>query len=320
VNVDTPRLLKALGIQIPSGHTYGDLWASCPYPDHEDADASWHIVSNPDSPKNGHNHCFGCKREGGALYLVMEVVGFSGYGAAHDYIVDKGLDLEESAALAAQIVLMKRAKRRPELPIPTGVRLGEPLGLWLTPARRYAKRRGLTLLQVAKWGLGYGVEGDLLGRLYLPIHDRWERLINWNARAFAGQEAKYKNPYASEGADMGAVFGQRYWPQDPSEETVVLTEGELNALAFERVGAKYIGGLGGSDIQPKQWLRISKFGRVLIATDGDMAGSVVAEQLRVGLARWRHAERIMFPPRLDACDIYDRSPVELEGMLMDVHG
>jgi hypothetical protein len=254
------------------------------------------------------------------MWLVMEVIGLSSYGSAHEWIVEKGLDLEDTAALEVEVQVKRRRRRRRSLPLPAGVRVDRPFGRWPKPALRYARKRGLTLVQVAKWGLGYGFEGDMMGRLYLPVHDREERLINWNARAFAGQEAKYKNPTSKEGADKGAVFGQRYWPEDVSKETVVITEGELNALAFERVGAKYIGGLGGSDIDGKQWLRISRFGRILIATDGDMAGSRVAEQLRAGLVRWRQAERISFPARVDACDVYDDHPDKLKRMLVDATG
>ena len=173
-----------------------ELWASCPFPQHRDSDPSWSIVWNPTAPNNGFNKCWGCGLEGGAVFLVMEVLELSGYPAAHRWLEDNCLKLDGTQPLAVDLVV-RSPIREAEIELDHGV-FQRPLPLWVTPARRYAERRGLTAQQVLRWHLGYGTEGRCEGRLVIPITDVTGRLRNWTARSFIGTEPRYLNPETPE--------------------------------------------------------------------------------------------------------------------------
>lgn len=297
--VDVPGLLRALDMEF---RTRGnELWACCP--SHNEDTASWSIRNDPGNPRHGGHRCFGCGFEGGPFALVMEVIGFGGYSAARKWMVERGLLL--GASVPPALELQARASRRIGMVQPRGVRVG-PLDTWPTPGARYARSRGLTNAQLERWGIGCGVAGRLSCRLYLPTHDVLGRLVNYTARAYARQEPKYLDPGIDEGANRSSVFGQQYWPVDRGARAhaeLVLCEGELNALAFERAGVRYVGALGGSELDPGQVLQLNAFGSVLVAVDFDTAGSKVASALHALLSRHTNARRVHFPDDMDACDV-----------------
>jgi len=313
LNVDVPNLLAALGITDWKERN-GEIWAPCPYPGHPEKEPSWSIRwDGPQGQRNGRNHCFGCHAEGGAIHLVKEVIGFDLYPVAAEWITDKGLDIDDVAPMAARLVV--RGERGVGMLPPRGTETG-PLSGWVTPPRRYAERRGITPDQVERWALGYGVAGRMTARLYLPTYDVKGRLLNWTARSINGREPRYRNPDEGEGANLASVFGERYWPEHPGRSTLVLCEGELNALAVERAGAEFVGALGGSKVDARQLLRVSRFAKVILATDVDRAGSAAAATLKASLVRWRNVARVEFPPGLDPCDIEAREGIEALGDLL----
>lgn len=300
MNVDVPNLLRAL--QVDYRQRGDELWAPCPYPGHSENEPSWSITwEGPAGQRNGMNHCFGCDRGGSAVKLVQEVIGFALRSSALRWIKDRSLDLDGAAPSAVELRLCSAAGGA--CAMPQGVRV-EPLQRWVTPARRYAQRRGITAQQVQRWGLGHGVTGRCAHRLWLPTYDASGRLRNWTARTYLrSDELRYLDPNETDNANRGAVFGERYWPADPSTEELVLCEGELNALACERAGARYVGAIGGSKVDARQLLRISRFGAVVVATDVDRAGSAAANALRAALSRWRGVRRVAFPAGADPCDV-----------------
>ncbi|MHA1569042.1 MAG: toprim domain-containing protein [Alphaproteobacteria bacterium] len=322
MNVDIPNLLRALGIEARDHN--GELWAPCPYPGHDENEPSWSIRwDGPGGLKNGHNSCFGCQEAGGPIHLVKRINGFQLSSTAREWIIKRGLDLGNKAPMRARVVI--RGATTTGMKQPHGVHTG-PLDAWITPSRRYAVARRITDDQVERWGLGYGTHGTYMARLYIPTHDAHGALVNWTLREFHGEGARYINPESGEGADKAAIFGERYWPPTPASRslaTLVVCEGELNGLAIERAGAPYFGALGGSKVDPRQLLRISQFGSIVLASDVDQAGNAVAMALKASLTRWRNVRRVPFPPRMDACDIEAHNGIDaLEELLWDTrqHG
>lgn len=304
INPDVPNLLKAL--KIEGRLINGEFWACCPYPGHTEKTASWSIRwDGPMGQENGINSCFGCKCGGGVVSLVKACLGLRTNIVAIEWIRDKGLDLGGRAPMRTRLVINDRITGLKE---PPGIKIA-PLDQWATPARRYALQRNLTEEQVDWWGLGYGTVGNKLGRLYIPTYNRYGELVNWNMRKFHnGDGPKYLNPTESEGAKMSSVFGEQGWPESRAEmktSTLVLCEGELNALACERAGVEYVGAIGGSDIDPGQLLRFGRFGRIILALDVDAAGSKATAALKASLVRWRDVGRLALPERKDPCDIED---------------
>ena len=309
--IDVPRMLAALGIEARARGS--DWWAKCPYPDHVEKDASWHIENSPGSPTHGLHHCFGCAQGGGPIELVAAVIGCT-YSGAQLWMTEKQL---YSADVARGLDVGMRVK-----PVATaGFRLPvefvrRPLADWPTPVRRYVAARGITPGQVERWGIGYVVDGRLAGRVVFPICDEHGVEQGYSARTFVGDERRYLTPHTREQPDPGAIFGAEYWAGRRAE--VVVTEGAIDALACERAGAGCVAALGGSRLSREQLLVLGSFERLLVATDPDLAGERVAAELRDALGRWRQVRRVRLPAGTDAAKL----PVEALRAALDVprHG
>lgn len=318
MHVDVPRLLVALGI-TDFRDQGGEVWAPCPYPGHDEKTPSWSMTIDPhDSLRNGFNHCFGCGSEGGPVHLVAERIGLSGYAAAIHWIRDKGLDMEVSLPMRAEVTMTGYSKEA--FRYPPGI-AEKPLQRWNSVARGYLAKRGITDEQAARWRLAIGEFGRARQRIVFPVYNRDGELLNWTARAYAGQdrgldpEPRYRHPNHSEGADNGAIFGEQHWDIRPARDTLVVTEGAINALACERAGAQYVGALSGSQFDPGQLMKLAQFQRILLAVDMDVAGSKIAHALTTSLARWKKVQRVQFPGRDDPADIAARDLDELSELL-----
>lgn len=313
IHVDVPRLLIALGIE-DFKQDGSSIWAACPYPGHEETKPSWHIqVDEHDPQRNGLNHCFGCKEGGSALHLALHILGTSGYGAARRWIEEKGLTLD--APKASELRLVSKRQTHFGSGMPSGSVVA-PLESWPTPYRRYAQSRGITDRQVDRWGLAYGAYGAAQGRIIIPTRDAEGNLLSWTARATrSDQSPRYRNASAKDGHDPSAVFGEQYWSPWTTKEAVVVTEGAINAMACERVGAPNIAALSGSRLDAGQILRISRFGRVVLALDPDQAGERVAAQACATLSRWKKVTIVNLPRGLDPRDVEARDPDELRSLL-----
>ncbi len=311
-DVDIPATLIALGIEFRDQG--GEYWANCPHQKHEERTASWSI-----NDQGGH-HCFGCKWQGGILELVLEsskgwtLGGLSGYTAARTWLEHKGLYLDGPVPLAVELNI-KRPDMSTGIEWPVDAR-ELPIKQWVTPARRYAFKRGITPGQAARWRLGYATGGYYANRILLPTYTRSGVLINITGRAWSKTKSpKYLNAKELHGWQPGAIFGEQFWNPMPSRDTLVLCEGELNALACERVGARWVGALGGSQLEKEQVLKLSKFQRVIIAVDMDRAGSDVARALRATLQRWRRCDVVEFPDDRDPNDLERTEPKLLTELL-----
>ena len=304
--VDVPKMLLLLGIEFRDRG--GEYWARCPHPDHPEKTGSWSI-----SDGGGH-HCFGCKWEGGPAELVLQVIGLSAYPAARSWLEEKGLFLDGPTPLAVELAITGRDQVT-DLVIPEDARI-VPLKDWVTPARRYARKRGVSSAQVDRWGLGFATGGYYANRMLLPTWGRSGRLLNITGRAWSKTKTpKYLNAKELHGWDPGAVFGERYWPNYPASSTLVLCEGELNALACERVGIKFVGALGGSQLEKEQVMKVGQFQRIVLATDMDRAGSDIARSLKATLVRWRRVDVVSFPDQRDPNDLEREDPALLKTLL-----
>lgn len=308
--VDIPRMLLLLGIEFKDHN--GELWACCPHPDHNEKTASWSIKDH------GGHYCFGCHWGGGPAELVRANMGLAVISSAIAWLEDKGLYQDGKLPLNVDVQVSRPALGRPEVQIPADARFGKPLDQWVTPAKRYAEKRGITQAQIDRWELGYACGGYFANRLLIPTRCREGRLINITGRAWSATKTpKYLNSKELHGWDPSAIFGERYWPpaQLCGRATLVLCEGELNAMACEAAGAMFVGALGGSTLEKEQVLKVSVFKEVVLATDLDRAGSQIAEQLRATLARWRRCRRVDFPDRRDPNDLLTQDPNLLRSLL-----
>ncbi len=307
-SVDVERLLTALGFN--DVRRDGDeLWMRCPF--HREKSASWSIIDNPEGEANGVFHCFGCQEDGDAIDLVMRLHG-SGYWTAVEWIIKHSLDRKRSPATTVNLVLDAKPSVS-SFRLPPSVKVA-PLADWATPPRRYLERRCVSAEQVERWGLGYASSGRLAGRIVFPIADGNGRVQSYNARTFIEDEKKYKQPHPDEGPKDGGIFGQRHW--DLRAKTLVVTEGEFNALACEAAGFRTIAALSGSHLDNAQVAKMSRFRRILIATDPDKAGRKVARLLEFNYADACDVRVVDFPPGEDASSLLvDRGPQALRELL-----
>jgi hypothetical protein len=245
-------------------------------------------------------------------------MGLALHSSAYQWLDDHGLFKDGKVPLNVDVQVSRPALSRTEVQIPVDARFGKPLDQWVTPAKRYAESRGITQDQIDRWDLGYACGGYFANRLLIPTRTREGRLINITGRAWSKTKTpKYLNSKELHGWDPSAVFGEKYWPpaQLAGRSTLILCEGELNALACEKVGAMFVGALGGSTLEKEQVLKISVFKQVVLATDLDRAGSQIAEELRATLARWRRCRRVQFPDTRDPNDLMREDPELLKALL-----
>ena len=296
--IDVERTLERLGIE--HRRKGRRAWALCPF--HVDSDPSWSI--NLTEPRLGLHHCFSCKKGGDIYALAMHVLGVSFPGAKSWVDGEPGVD--------APLPPM-RVKFNPLRPVLAPFELPremivEPLADWVSAARRYIVSRGITAAQVARWGIGYAVNGRLSGRVIIPIRDGEGRPLNYTARTFAGDAKRYLMADTAERPSPAAVFGEQYWPAPDAKGrrgAVLVFEGAINALAVERVAPNVaLGGLDGSNIDALgQAAKLCTFRRVGVLVDQDKAGDHAWNALRMMLGRHAKVERVTMPAGPDPAEM-----------------
>lgn len=297
--VDVEELLRRLDISFQ--RRGGQLWASCPHPEHNDRTPSWRVNVDPAHPKFGQHRCYGCGWGGWPRHLVEVVLGCSA-DEAWEWLGD----LESDPPLPFEVRVEYQRDRSAEFRLPAGVKLG-PIGTWGVAAQGYILGRGVSPSQIERWGIGWTgrrwhrVLNPLAGRIVFSVRDVSGRLISYTGRSYVGHERRYREATRAEGADLGAVFGEEHWPRSRARRAVVVTEGAFDALAVERVmPGLAVGGIFGSQLAPSCVSRLTTFGAVLLATDPDAAGNKVAQELEQTLRRWVQVVRVPLPDELDA--------------------
>lgn len=307
--VDVPALLARLGIEAkPRGREH---WACCPF--HEERTPSWQIRDDDnDLERHGRWRCLGCHEGGGAVGLVMRLVGLPRARDAYEWLRAGGA-LERPTAgqeAAAGGGLMMGAPNKPKrrYVLPAGV-LFAPFEEWPETARIYAASRNLAAEQVERWGLGYAVDGWLHGRIVMPWRDHARTLGGYTARAYIpGMLKKYLEPRTSEGAAVGWVYGEELWPEPDEEgrrDRLVLLEGGFDGFAVERaIGAGVSwGALRGSNLSKGHIARLSTFRRIDLATDPDGAGERLVDEVVEVMRRHVEFRRVEIPTGYDIAKV-----------------
>jgi len=281
-------------LDIPYTLIGEELWAPCPF--HEDTNPSWSIRRSGKAA--GLHHCFSCGADGNLEGLVAHVRDSS---LPHARAWLESLD-EEAPLGARNDVPVIGARHAPAMGppfrLPPEVSF-RPLAAWPGPARDYAVERGLTALQVERWGIGYAASGRLAGRLVLVVRDASGAPRSYMARTFAG-EKRYLYPRIEERPQLDIIFGEQHWKE---RERVVVTEGALDALAVERATGANVAALGGAIPRPLHAAKMGTFASVVLLTDADAAGDAAAKKLAAALGRRAEIARVRLRPGTDACSI-----------------
>jgi 5S rRNA maturation endonuclease (ribonuclease M5) len=307
VPVDVERLLHRLGIEAKRR---GKEWeALCPNKLHDDRSPSWRIRDDPSSSKHGYHHCWPCGLQGGAGSLVMHVLGISEYSDAMSWI-------EREAAVDQKPigkVEIRMAPPRLSFRLPEGVKFG-PIEDWPTAAREYLLSRGIMEWQVARWGLGYSVEGRLKGRIVVVSRDARGRPLRYTARSFIDSPKRYLEPEPEERANQNAMFGEQHWPPNVPEERqlVFVIEGAINGLALEaELPGVYMAATAGSSMRGLYGTKLATFEHVCVMTDPDAAGDKLASDIAETVSRHASISRLRLEEGYDQAKLRQLRPGEL---------
>ncbi len=294
-SVDVPSMLAAL--RIPVVRQAGEaLWCNCPI--HGERTPSFFVRLRPGDKFSGSSHCFGCGWSGFPVQLVQKLLGLKTQGEAYEWLRTMP-QVEQPLPRRVEVVPVPLVRA---LAVPDAVEFDA----WPSRYADYLlERRRVTPEQRARWGLGFvprDSESELADRVWIPAHDAGGRLLSYTARAVGNARRRYREPFRSEGASSAAVFGELLWPALP-KDVVVVVEGSFNALAVERCSPRPVAfaALMGSSLDTLQVLKLSRFARVLLATDPDKAGEKAALALRGALARYVKVDQLAIPAGQD-CD------------------
>jgi DNA primase len=299
MKVDVIRLLDALGVEATDRG--GELWACCPYPGHEEGEASWSIRNDVDSTKHGLHRCFGCKRGGTPADLVSAMLNISVAGAIR-WIDERGLNLGRECIGLPELRISFARKAIAATTLPKLVKQSR-WDAWPQAAMGYIEGRGFGPQHVLRYGLGYCASGRLAGRIVLPAYDADFNVTTYTARSYRGSSKRYLNPAKGDGyPHKRAIFGEHLWGQYGSD-IVFTSEGALNAMAISDAlaDAHPVAGLFGSELHAPQMLKLRRFKRIVHVADSDPTGEEFARRLSDAMGSVCEV-RVVWLADGDACD------------------
>lgn len=158
---------------------------------------------------------------------------------------------------------------------------------------RYLKGKGYKdedLIRVNLARLGqYGMQDVFYNRIVFPIHDEYGNCVAYTARTLSNNQSKYINTSQTEIYTKGDVLYNLDKAKESiiSAQRVIVCEGVMDVLAFERSGIKYAVATLGTACSPKQLQLLSKYSKhLLLAYDGDEAGQNAI--LKLGVEAYKH--------------------------------
>jgi DNA primase len=128
-------------------------------------------------------------------------------------------------------------------------------------AKKYLKKRGLSIQDILKYNIGYCKEGTYSNMIIIPSYDSNHKLNYFIARSFNEDSyIKYKNPDVSRDIIMFELFINWDLP-------IILCEGPFDAIAIKRNVIPLLG----KTLQPNLMKKIisSKVKKIYIALDKD---------------------------------------------------
>jgi DNA primase len=321
---------------VPLKKAGANYQACCPF--HSEKTPSFTV-----SPTKQFYHCFGCGAHGTAIGFLMEHSGQSFPDAVETLARDAGLEVPHT----------ERPGEREERKVSQD--LSETLlaaakfyraQLKEAPAAiDYLKRRGLTGVVAAHFGIGYAPPGwqnlaaafasyddpalDAAGlviagdngkrydrfrdRIMFPIHDNRGRVIGFGGRVLDSGEPKYLNSpetaVFSKGRELYGLYLARNAIRDAGR--VVVVEGYMDVVALAQHGIGYaVATLGTSTTatHAQKLLRLSD--AVVFCFDGDAAGRKAAwralESVLPVLADGKEARFLFLPDGEDPDDFVRR--------------
>lgn len=249
-NIDVEDYLECLEIRNIERATEKEFKFSCPLPAHATGDESPSAYMNIYTTQF---FCHSCHAKGNAVSLAAQILGCSPiqavrmlkqrYTSAGIHPDARNMEEEIRNLIAARQTIKRENIRLDESVLNLfGVNWAWMYEKWRDDESgqeewaQYIFNRGFTAEILYRWEFGYHTERD---RLTLPIRDEEGYLVGIKARAYRDeQKPKYLNlKDQSNGIEAflknEIVFGlDRVLARDIQTETMILVEGEYNAIAM----------------------------------------------------------------------------------------
>jgi DNA primase len=272
--------------------------ACCPF--HSEKTPSFTV-----SPTKQFYHCFGCGAHGTALGFLMEYEHMSFPDAVAALAQDVGLPLPESA----------QEPDRPRPPPALWDALEQAAQLYRQQLKKsphaieYLKKRGLTGVIAARYGIGYAPDGSPLkqvfadygadalaasglvidgergrydrfrDRIMFPIRNIKGQIVGFGGRVLDKGEPKYLNspetPLFHKGSELYGLFEARAAIKTAGRAIVV--EGYMDVVALAQHGVEFaVAALGTATTPIHVRTLLRHTDRLIYAFDGDNAGRKAA--------------------------------------------
>lgn len=291
-----------------------DLVGRCPFPDHKEKTASFHVSSDKQL-----YHCFGCKKGGNVFTFLQQFQGM-GFPEAIEYLAERAsipLPVQDNYSASQE---QKEAQRKKAL-----LEINKEAAKYFFdnykrlapehPVREYTHKRYLKAESIETFMIGYASEeweglsqhlrhrglslplAEELGlvkrrdsggyydlfrdRLMFTITNQMGEVIGFGGRILGEGQPKYINspesPLFHKGRSLyGLQQSSRYIRSD---DTAIIVEGYMDLIALHQAGFKNVVAPLGTALTLDQCRILAKMTKnVIVLFDGDDAGQKAAEK------------------------------------------
>jgi DNA primase len=207
-------------------------------------------------------HCFSCGAGGSVLDFVAAMEGCDLRQAALRLQQETFLPSGPAAGADGTTTVTKKRCR----PTPLGFSLSG-----IDSTHPYLAARGIDRPTAEQFGIGvYSGTGIFSGRLVIPIHNQYGKLVAYCGRAVDGSEPRYRFPPGFAKSEILFNFHRAAAAEKPA---VIVVEGFFDCLKLHQAGVRSVVALMGSALYPSQeCLLRERFRHVILMLDGDAAG------------------------------------------------
>lgn len=257
-------LLRNLGITVVTD-TSTDLICYCPF--HHNMDSPAFNISLT-GPHLWRCHNGKCDSKGNVITLIMK----KGYSRneAEKMVLKGTMEVSDLLALVQQIMYdSKEAIHEGWTHVDVGS-FAENDRTHGSPALKYLRGRGITESAYDHFRMGYAPSKNMLT---IPVVDERDNLCGVIGREIEKKRYQYST---------GLARGELIWNINNAKlyDSIILTEGALDAVYIWQAGYPNVGAVLGSAISPKQWEQLRKyFTEIVCFFDNDDAGLALTDSI-----------------------------------------
>lgn len=248
---------------IVSGETAREIIAYCPFHKNRDSPA-FNVSLRSPNPWRCHNAK--CNKRGKTILSLITLKGFS-HREAEKMLLSGEVEVDDLVKLVIDMMSDKKEVFVDEWRgvDPENFRDADRKAGY--PAKLYLSGRGISEEAYDYFRMGYSPSKRML---VVPVFNEYDRLVGVIGREIESKRYQYST---------GLGRGQLIWNLSNAKvhDTIILTEGSLDAVYLWQAGFPNVGAVLGSSISPDQWNQIRKyFTNVICFFDNDDAGDSLA--------------------------------------------